>query len=532
MKYSLLRLTNVRILSQVLFFVFFILSLYAAWTSRIFGYPVSRLMEINPLLLVSTLLSTGFVYGFLGWSLIILGLTFLFGRVFCNWICPLGTLHQFTGWLFNNKNSELLRKKNTYRSRQFIKYSLLIIFLISATFGALQIGWLDPLAILYRSFSTTLIPTWDMLIGKLGVFAPDKVIELLTFKPGTTERIFLGSFWIGVLFIGFVAVNIWHPRFFCRVLCPTGALLGFLSRFSLLRINRDIEKCTDCNLCLTRCEGACDPQGKLRLSECLACLNCLDDCPEDAIRYSMFNLDQNQVRPAPDYSKRKLVFAGVLGLISYPLIKINGKTSNDAYSPLMIRPPGSVEENEFLARCIKCDQCLNICPTNVLQPAGFLEGGFEALWTPVMKFNIGHCQQKCTLCSEACPTGAIRKISVAEKMGKGPFENNGPIRLGTAFMDTNRCLPWANEIPCVVCEEVCPVAPKAIQTKDVETKDVFGELITLNKPFIVPDLCIGCGICQTECPVTDQAAVYVTAVGESRSQYRKLLLKHRYQEEG
>ncbi|MDH5753356.1 MAG: 4Fe-4S dicluster domain-containing protein, partial [Deltaproteobacteria bacterium] len=159
--------------------------------------------------------------------------------------------------------------------------------------------------------------------------------------------------------------------------------------------------------------------------------------------------------------------------------------------------------------------------------ATLAEGGIEALWTPVLRFNIAHCQLKCTLCSEVCPTGAIRHITTAEKMGLGPHRQAGPVRLGTAFLNTTRCLPWANQIPCVVCEEVCPVVPKAIQTREEEVKDVFGKLVVLRKPFIVPDLCIGCGICQAECPVTDRPAVYVTAVGESRSRERALLLSPR-----
>ena len=83
------------------------------------------------------------------------------------------------------------------------------------------------------------------------------------------------------------------------------------------------------------------------------------------------------------------------------------------------------------------------------------------------------------------------------------------------------------EIPCVVCEEVCPTSPKAIQTKDEEILDVYGNIVILNKPFMVPDLCIGCGICEAECPIKDQRAVYVTAVGENRSLERKMLLKQR-----
>jgi len=256
-------------------------------------------------------------------------------------------------------------------------------------------------------------------------------------------------------------------------------------------------------------------------------MNCIDDCPEDALSFTMLRQDTKQVKLAPDLSRRKLVFASVAGVLAYPFLKNHGVNTDEHFSPKLIRPPGSVEEDQFLAKCIKCDQCINACPTNVLQPATYEEAGIEGLWTPVMNFRIGHCQLKCTLCSEVCPTGAIRKITAEEKLGKGAYAEQGPIRLGTAFYDLGRCLPHAMEIPCVVCEEVCPVSPKAIQTKDVEVKDVFGKVVVLNKPFIVPDLCIGCGICEKECPVRDERAVYVTAVGESRSDERKLLLKHR-----
>ncbi len=330
-----------------------------------------------------------------------------------------------------------------------------------------------------------------------------------------------------MVFLFFVLMNLWKPRFFCRFVCPLGALLGVMASKSVFRINRIVDKCTDCNLCLRRCEGASDPQAQIRQAECFVCMNCIDDCPENAIEFTALRQDRKQVRPYPDLSRRKVVFAGALGLIAAPALRNDGRVSDENFSAKMIRPPGSVEESEFLERCIKCDQCLNVCPTNVLQPATLEEGGIEAVWTPVMNFRIAHCQLKCTLCSEVCPTGAIRKIEVAEKLGEGPYRERGPVRLGTAFIDTTRCLPWANQVPCVVCEEVCPVAPKAIQTHDEETKDVFGKMVVLYKPFIVPDLCIGCGICEAECPVQDQPAVYVTAVGESRSENRKLLLRSR-----
>lgn len=524
-----LRITNVRILSQFFFFAVFFMSVWLTWTDRLLGYPVSRILEMDPLVMIANILSTGHVYRYLGWGMIVLVLTLLFGRVFCNWICPYGTLHQFVGWLFNIGSGKDRIGSNQYRNFYFIKYVILTVFLIAAAMGTLQIGLLDPICLMYRTFATVFAPMFDMGINETIALASGSNMDAdflgnLKFAPGVEERVFVGSFWVGAMILTLVGMNVIIPRFFCRVMCPLGALLGVISRYSVFRINRDVHKCTDCNLCLTRCEGAADPQAQVRLSECFSCMNCIDDCPEDALSFTMFGLDTKQVKPAPDITRRKMVFAGVAGLFSYPFIKTHGVNTDRNFNGSLIRPPGSCEEDEFLKKCIKCDQCIKSCPTNVLQPATFREGGLEALWTPVLNFDIAHCQLKCTMCAEVCPTGAIRKITVEEKLGKGAFEEVGPIRLGTAFFEKGRCLPWSVEIPCVVCEEVCPVSPKAIQTKDEEVKDVYGNIVVLNKPFMVPDLCIGCGICQAECPILDERAVYVTAVGESRSDHRKMLL--------
>ena len=531
-----LRITNVRILSQVFFFSVFLISVWLTWTSRLEGYPVSRILEFDPLVMVANMLSTHSVYRYLGWGLIIVAVTLLFGRVFCNWICPYGTLHQFVGWLFNIGSGKNRIEDNRYRSMYYFKYAILTVFLIMAAFGSLQIGLLDPICLMYRTFATVVAPMTDMVIDTVSLQVANREIDTLAldnlkFAPGVERRVFIGSFWIGLMMMALVGANIVIPRFFCRVLCPLGALLGVLSRYSLFRINRDVHKCTDCNLCLTRCEGAADPMGKVRLSECFSCMNCIDDCPEDALSFTMVGLDTKQVVAAPDMSRRKMIFASLSGVLAFPLIKNHGLNTDRTFSPDLIRPPGSCEESEFLERCIKCDQCINACPTNVLQPATYQEGGLESLWTPVMQFKIAHCQFKCIVCSEVCPTGAIRKITVDEKLGKGDFVEEGPVRLGTAFFDRGRCLPWSSDIPCVVCEEVCPTSPKAIQTKDEEAMDVFGNIVVLNKPFMVPDLCIGCGICEAECPVLDDRAVYVTAVGESRSRERRMLLTEREYED-
>ena len=157
-----IRLTNVRIASQVFFFSAFLLAVWATWTTRLGGYPVSRILEMDPLVLISTGLATGYVYRFLGWALVILAATLLFGRVFCNWMCPYGTLHQFVGWLFNIRKHPDRWKSNRYKQIYNLKYMILIVFLIMSIFGALQIWLLDPICLMYRTFATAFAPAWAL----------------------------------------------------------------------------------------------------------------------------------------------------------------------------------------------------------------------------------------------------------------------------------------------------------------------------------------------------------------------------------
>lgn len=550
-----LRITTVRVIAQVFFFSLFVFLLWATWLSRLGGYPVSLFLELDPLVGFATALSTHTVYRWLWRGLLILIPTLLLGRVFCNWICPYGSLHQFVGWLFNIRKNKARIDSNRYRSGYQIKYIILAIFLIMAAFGALQIGLLDPICLLVRTFTVALSPAIDLVADDLG-------LPSLAFSPGAPEvRIFGGAWLVGLIIIGLVGMNLIIPRFFCRVLCPLGAFLGFLSRFALWRIDRDVTKCTDCDLCLRRCEGAADPQGALRKSECFVCFNCIDDCPEDALSFKLTPLPvkdlikgrvgkkgkakaggKNARKPAtlfgkpvissipetvvaaPDVPRRRWFFAGIAGVLAYPFLRMSKAVNQRGFHEKAIRPPGSVAEPEFLERCIKCDQCINVCPTNVLQPATLEQSGLEGLWTPVMDFSVGFCQLNCVLCAEVCPTGAIQKTSIARKLGVDEHQEEGPIRVGTAFFNRGRCLPWSMETPCVVCEEVCPVSPKAIGTYEEEIIRWDGQKVVLQKPYMRPELCIGCGICEHECPVMDDAAVYVTAIGETRSEDRTLLL--------
>ncbi len=157
---------------------------------------------------------------------------------------------------------------------------------------------------------------------------------------------------------------------------------------------------------------------------------------------------------------------------------------------------------------------MKVCITNGLQPT-LLEAGLEGIWSPLLVPKIGYCEYRCTLCGQVCPTGAIRKLELKEKV---------KVKIGLAMIDKGRCLPYAHATPCIVCEEVCPTPKKAIWFESAKVKDRDGKEFVIKQPRVDLDLCIGCGICETKCPVADMPAIYVTSIGESRSKKNQLLL--------
>jgi polyferredoxin len=509
-------------------------------------YPVEAFLLADPFVSAMTLGATHQVYRGLLWSVGLLAVTLVFGRVFCGWICPFGTLHHFFGWILPSRRGRGAARveANKTHGYQRAKYYLMYAFLLASLAGSAIGGLFDPICVAVRAIGLGVIPGVQYIAGRgLGLaqnvpsrsvqHVADKAQDTLATTVWQSHQFYFHQTWLIVgLLIAVLFMNRFIPRFWCRVLCPLGSFLGVFARFALFGMEKDHAKCTDCNLCLVNCQGADSPQGgvKWRQDECHMCLNCETACPEDVIKFRFLPNRASRIG-VPDLQRRTLMATAATGAVFIPVARIADSLDVNYHSKV-IRPPGAVEERAFLERCIRCAECMKVCPNNALHPAMF-EAGIEGLWTPILIARIGYCEHSCVLCGQVCPTGAIQKITEKEKLGQGV----APVKIGTAFYDHGRCLPWSMQTPCIVCEEFCPTSPKAIWVEEVEAPmrdskpGPNGEpppmkTVKLQRPHVDPALCIGCGACEKVCPVQDQPAVYITSVGESRSKTNVILLEN------
>ena len=540
-------LPRVRRASQILFFALFLLhlrteflaSLPVATGSAPLPYPVSIFLQSDPLVAIANAVSTRALYKGLLWSLTILIPTLFVGRFFCGWICPLGTLNHFFSYLKSeNKRGKQRIESNRYKRWQTLKYYFLIALLVSALFGGQFLMILDPICFTVRSLGLSLLPGMNyglsallqgLLHSTVGAVraAADGLqfllqATLLNFK----QPYFRQGFFLGLIFISVLALNLRITRFWCRALCPLGALLGLLSRWSIFGLEKHAEGCEDCNRCLLHCQGGDDPIPGVpwRKSECHLCFNCVADCPKGGIQFKFFP-GVTTTLESPNLTRRRVLTSVAAGAAALPLFRIvpGLAVQRDAR---LIRPPGALDETDFLNRCVRCGECMKACPNDALHPT-LTEAGLEGIWTPTVVPRIGYCETSCVLCSQVCPTGAIWETNSKEKgwVQKQAGPNAKPIRIGTAFFDRGRCLPWAMATQCIVCEEWCPTSPKAIYLRPADVVDASGKSKQVMQPYLDPERCVGCGACEYACPVRVQPAVYVTSIGESRSPTNQILLR-------
>ena len=556
-------IARVRRISQIVFCAAFLFLLFRSEFSGSFKgqsngvrlpWPVSFFLEFDPLAAVTTVLSTHTLYRTMWFSIVLLVATFFLGRFFCGWICPLGTIHHFFGSLKSEKKrGKALIESNRYKPWQATKFYILALVLVAAACGSLIAGWFDPIPLLVRSMGLSILPGANYVLGAVTDRLYGSTWPGARFAADGLQFVFQGSLasfrqphyrqaiFLGLVFVGLLALNLRVTRFWCRAICPLGALLGVASRYSLVHLEKDKSRCDECKRCQLHCQGGDDPipGPKWQKAECHLCFNCVSDCPTAGVtfRFGVMPTPETTNEPA-QVQRRKLITGLAAGAAVVPLLRSTTGLKVEADSRL-IRPPGALDETHFLERCIRCGECMKVCPNNALHPT-FMEAGLEAMWTPVLVPRVGYCEPNCVLCGQVCPTGAIWALTEAQKLGKAPLDGTaeaspkpssegnmakaGPVKIGTAFYDQGRCLPWAMATDCIVCEEWCPTSPKAIFLTSAEVTDSEGVSKTVRRPQVDPRRCIGCGACEYACPVKDRPAVYVTSVGETRSKTNQFIL--------
>jgi polyferredoxin len=465
------------------------------------GVLASKLMQIDPLATLASILAGRSLFSGAAWAMILLGMALLLGRAWCGWLCPLGTLLD----AFSLRRLRG-RRKTPPESWRKIKYWILLITLFAALFANLSLLVFDPLTIFIRTVSASLMPALDrgVTAAEAALYQVPALREGVKWfddlvRPAILPRISVESRLVllfGLVFLGIIALNVVAERFWCRYVCPMGGLLGLLSKIGLVR--REVgEECTGCELCTRACPtGTIQPELNYASdpAECTLCLDCREVCPRLGISFParIGAADWHEYDP----SRRQALASFGAAVAGVGLLTITKPAGEE--HPFLVQPPGA-RENDLLSKCVRCGICLAVCPTGGLQ-AAIAEAGIAGFWTPVLVSRMGFCNYACNACGENCPTGAIPALALEEKQ---------QAVIGVAHVDQDRCLPWAEDTHCIVCEEMCPLPEKAVELEEYHTTDPFGNPLTLLQPTVIPDRCIGCGVCEYKCPVEGEAAIRV-----------------------
>jgi polyferredoxin len=490
----------VQALSLVAFVGLFVLSRGSTLPGDLANVP----MRLDPLLQLTSSLAGRAVQVGAVLALATLLLTLVFGRAWCGWLCPLGTVLDMFPSKFARRHR--LAVPESWRR---VKYALLLVIVFAALLANQTLVFLDPLAIVQRTLSAAVWPALDQIVTAAesllaqipGLDAPvwsaDEAIRplILPAEPVSyQDALFFASF-----FVVIVSLNVVAPRFWCRYLCPLGGLLGLISRVAVFR--REVAAdCNSCRLCVPSCPtGTIDPARGFASdpAECTVCMDCVYTCRKGGNTFRpRFSWPEGRTY---DPGRREVLLG--LGAAAVGVALFRSDLLAKRESPFLLRPPGTRETNAdvvSLTQCTRCGECVRACPTGAIQPA-VLQAGFQGLGTPVLVPRIGYCDYACNACGAICPTQAIPLLTLEDKQRQV---------IGKAYIDENRCLPWSDHQPCVVCEEMCPVPDKAIRLEEREVWTPDGAT-TMLLPHVERDLCIGCGICEYRCPVSGDAAIRV-----------------------
>lgn len=469
--------------------------------------------------------------GMVGIVIFQLVLALLFGRIYCSVICPAGVLQDGINRIFciGRKKKNGLRRFKYHAPQNLLRYTILALTFGFAIFGFTGLCLLlGPYSNFGRIASNLFRPVvmWGNNLLADGLMRMDNyslyhvTISNVSTAGWVSATIALAVFIVWVVFRG---------RLFCNTLCPVGALLSLVSRYSFFRITFDKTACTHCGNCEHTCKAEAIDSRTLTIdtSRCVDCFNCISSCAKGGLQYRFqpfFKKEEPAAKPtaaspsqSPEASRRTFLSTSVSLVASLPVVSAiaeevkswdgetdgsgAGNDSNPAGGKRQrkkgshtqkwppVTPPGSLSLERFKDKCTACHICITQCPSHVLRPAA-LEYGFDYLLKPRVAYIDSYCNYECTVCSEVCPTHAIQPLTKEEK---------ATTQVGIATFFINRCIVHTEETDCGACSEHCP-------TQAVHMVPYKG---TLTIPAVNPDLCIGCGGCESICPVRPMRAIII-----------------------
>ncbi|MEW6136264.1 MAG: 4Fe-4S dicluster domain-containing protein [Bacteroidota bacterium] len=427
--------------------------------------------------------------------LLILFITWIWGRVYCSWICPLGVLQDIVARL------KILKKKRSRAygllpSFKILRYSVLILVVAGLLSGLMQpLMYTDPYSLFGRMIHQLVFPLFLFLNNYLSGYLSG--LEIYFLKPFPVTGFQPASLAFSVTLLALlIFLSVRYGRIYCTAWCPVGSFLGFVSKFSIYKIRISKESCTSCGRCAKSCKAGCiDYHNKeVDFERCVGCFNCLNSCPTGGIHFQKtFRTHSLNFSPERRHHLWLLTAAGT-GLLLKPKV-IWAEELQKALVPAPrlnpVTPPGSISTERFNDICTACHLCISACPTRVLSPS-LTEYGWRGLFQPMMDYHTSFCNYECTRCGEVCPTGAILPLLPEEKK---------LTQLGVAAFQKLNCVVYTEETACGACSEHCPT--KAVHM--VPYKE--GLLI----PKVNEAICIGCGACEYACPTLPHKAIYVKA---------------------
>ncbi|MBQ6965722.1 MAG: 4Fe-4S dicluster domain-containing protein [Bacteroidaceae bacterium] len=468
---------------------------------------------------------------------IVLVLTFLLGRIYCSIICPLGVLQDFFAWIGKwkifrkNKKAKFANRYSYSKPKTWLRLSVLALFLIMLLTGfSAGVVLLAPYSSYGRIVSSLLQVVYTDINNLLAQWSEANDNYIFSYvEPHNNPLILVVIASVTALILFVLAFM--HGRTYCNTICPVGTVLGYMAKFSWLKMQVEEDKCIKCGLCEKNCKAACIKVEKGKpvvfdYTRCVTCGDCQTVCGKGALHLAPVGKKRlsgskgTDAEEGKDGEVSRRSFLAITGAtVAAAALQAQEKTTDGGLAVIedkklptrktRVTPPGSLSVQNLHDHCTACQLCIANCPNGVLRPSTDLDHFMQ----PEMQFDKSFCRPECTRCSHVCPTGAICSIIPPEKTA---------IQIGHAVWVKENCLPVAEGQRCGSCASHCPA--EAIQMvpldkslkqnpDDQQWYDADGNRMDWRDLLMVPavntEKCIGCGKCEYLCPARPLAAIYV-----------------------